>query len=90
VVAHPARGLPGGGFQTSSLECETSVTADPPPSPVSTPLTGPRQTWPRPAPAEDIRAGKRTVPDFDLAPRLTRLLDAIDAAAQRGRRQRVG
>ena len=33
----------------------------------------------------DIRNGKRSVPDFDLAVRLTRLLDAIEVASDEGR-----
>ena len=33
----------------------------------------------------DIRTGSRTVPDFECAVRLTRLLDMIDAASQDGR-----
>jgi predicted dehydrogenase len=80
-----------GGFQVTDLECETSVAADPVPAPVSAGLSGPpanvAETWA--LFAQDIRTGKRNVPDFDLALRLTRLLDAIDAAAQQGRRQSV-
>ncbi|MDT0509798.1 Gfo/Idh/MocA family oxidoreductase [Novosphingobium sp. MMS21-SN21R] len=34
--------------------------------------------------AKDIRSGSRTVPDFDRAVRLTRLLDAIDESSERG------
>ncbi len=37
----------------------------------------------------DIRSGTRTVPDFDAAVGLTRLLDAIDAASEQGRTMKV-
>jgi predicted dehydrogenase len=81
----------GGGFQVNDLECLASVAADPPPAPASPGLTGPpanvAETYARFA--DDISTGKRTVPDFDLALRLTRLLDAIDAASEEGRRQRI-
>ncbi|MEY2927228.1 MAG: hypothetical protein RL367_1705 [Pseudomonadota bacterium] len=39
--------------------------------------------------AHNIRFGRRTVPDFDTAVRLTRLLDAIDTASQEGRTMAV-
>jgi predicted dehydrogenase len=39
--------------------------------------------------AEDIRNGTTTVPDFDRAVRLTRLLDTIDASSDEGRRLTV-
>jgi predicted dehydrogenase len=81
----------GGGFQVSDLQCEASVSSDPLPAPVSPGLAGPpanvAETWARFA--GDIRAGTRTVPDFDLALRLTHVLDAIDAASEQGRRQRI-
>lgn len=37
----------------------------------------------------DIRSGARTVPDFDVALRLTRLLDTIEAASDQGRTTKV-
>jgi predicted dehydrogenase len=39
--------------------------------------------------ADDIENGTFTVPDFDDAVRLTRLLDAIDQASASGQRQAV-
>lgn len=80
-----------GGFQVTNLECQTSATSDPPPAPVSPALSGPpanvAETWARFA--DDIRAGQHTLPDFELALRLTQLLDAIETAAEEGRRQRI-
>jgi predicted dehydrogenase len=37
--------------------------------------------------AGDIRSGRRTVPDFDLALRRHRMLDAIETADRTGMRQ---
>jgi len=81
--AHP------GGFQVANLSLETSVAGVETPAPVAPGLKG--------APANvaeayarlaaDIASGKRTLPDFDAAVRLTRLLDAIEAAARTGKRQ---
>jgi predicted dehydrogenase len=80
-----------GGFQVNNLECQASVSADPPPAPVSPALVGPpanvAETWARLA--DDIRAGTHSVPDFGLALRLTCLLDAIDTASAQGQRQRI-
>jgi len=80
-----------GGFQVNNLECRLSVPSDPIPPAVSPSLEGPpanvAETYVRLA--DDIRAGTRTVPDFQLALRLTRLLDAIDRASDEGRRQRI-
>ena len=39
--------------------------------------------------AADIRAGTRTVPDFDHAVRLAQLLDRVDASSDEGRRLTV-
>ena len=39
--------------------------------------------------AEDIENGTFTVPDFDDAVRLTKLLDAVDMASASGQRQKV-
>jgi len=80
-----------GGFQVTDLGLEASAGADPVPAPVSPSLSGPpsnvAETWARFA--DDIRSGKRTVPDFETALRLTRLLDAIETAAAEGRRQLI-
>jgi predicted dehydrogenase len=40
--------------------------------------------------ASDIRSGNRTVPDFDRAVRLARLLDAIDASSENGHAVTLG
>jgi predicted dehydrogenase len=81
---------PAGGFQVTNLECQASVPTDPP-LPAAPSLVGPpanvAETYARFA--DDIRAGTRTLPDFDLALRLTRVLDAIEAASEQGRRQRI-
>jgi len=78
-----------GGFHVNNIDFRTSVVADPAPAPVSPLLVGPpanvAETYV--LLARDIRAGTHTVPDFDLAVRLTRLLDAIDRASEEGRRQ---
>lgn len=82
---------PLGGFQVTNLEFESSPAREPMPAPVSPGLVGPpanvAETWS--LFGDDIRTGKRTVADFEVALRLTRLLDAIDAAAEQGRRQRI-
>ena len=39
--------------------------------------------------ADDIATGSRTVPDFNCAVRLARLLDAIDTASRSGQRQAI-
>jgi predicted dehydrogenase len=88
VTAQHARG----GFQVNNLECRTSVSADSAPAAVSPALEGPpanvAECYARLA--QDIRDGSKTAPDFHLALRLTRLLDAIDTASAQGRRQKLG
>ncbi|TVV76641.1 Gfo/Idh/MocA family protein [Sphingomonas solaris] len=77
-----------GGFQVSDL----TVTATPAAAPQSAHVVaglagGPinvAESWA--AFEADIRAGTRTVPDFETAVRLTRVLDAIDTAADTGGR----
>ena len=76
-----------GGYQCGHLTVTTS-----PPSPPQPDLPVPgldgnplnvAQLW---AQFEtDIRSGSRNAPDFDVAVRLTRLLDAIDLASDQGR-----
>lgn len=73
-----------GGYQAGILTVTTNPAS--PPQPVSV-VTGLGATsvnvaelWARFA--SDIRSGTRTVPDFDRAVRLTRLLDAIDASSE--------
>ena len=76
-----------GGFQAGYL----NVTTNPPsaPQPVAVVPDIPVQSanvaelWARFA--NDIESGTRTLPDFDRAVRLTRLLDAIDLASEQGR-----
>ena len=80
-----------GGFQVGSLKLETSFPSEAPEPELLSDVKG--------APlnvaecytrfAADIRSDVRTVPDFNDAVRLTRLLDQIEAASQTGRRQRL-
>lgn len=75
-----------GGYQAGTLTVTTN-----PPSPrqpeqvatgIGTQSVNVAELWARFA--SDIRSGTRTVPDFDRAVRLTRLLDAIDASSENG------
>ena len=76
-----------GGYQCGHLTVTTSPPSEPQPDlPVpgldGNPLNV-AQLW---AQFEtDIRSGSRNAPDFDVAVRLTRLLDAIDLASDQGR-----
>ena len=81
--AHP------GGFQVANLRLETDLAAARAPEPVAPELKGgPANVAEVYAQlARDIRSGERTVADFQRAVRLTRLLDAVDAASATGRRQ---
>ncbi len=76
-----------GGFQGGVLTLETSV-ADAPSVAAITDLTGPpanlAESYARLA--ADIRTGQRTVPDFERAVRLSRLLETIDLASTSGHR----
>lgn len=84
------RGLDG-GFQASPLTLETSFPSEPQPEAAVGDNTGPKvnvgECYVRLA--ADIRAGTRTVPDFNDAVRLHRLLDHIETASVSGQRQRV-
>lgn len=83
--AHP------GGYQVANLSLETSVNGLAAPAPSAPQLEG--------APANvaeayarfaaDIAAGARTVPGFEAAVRLARLLDLIEEASRTGERQVV-
>jgi predicted dehydrogenase len=82
-------GLPG-GFQVGNLRLESSISG--------TLRSGAEKSSNGPAEylaeaymrfAEDIRSGTMTVPDFEVAVRLTRLLDQIDLAASSGTRRRI-
>lgn len=77
-----------GGFQTGSLAVSTTPKASPQPDVAVPGLKGASinvaEMWT--AFIADIRTGTRTIPDFDDAVRLTRLLDAIDTASDDGRR----
>lgn len=79
----------GGGFQADRLMLTTSFASEPQPEHVLADAQGApinvAECYARLA--ADIRAGTRTVPDFDYAVRLTRLLDVIDAASESGHRQ---
>jgi predicted dehydrogenase len=73
-----------GGYQAGPLTVTTDPPSSPQPSPVATGI-GPQSVnvaehWARFA--SDIRGGTRTIPDFNRAVRLTRLLDAIDASSE--------
>ena len=76
-----------GGYQVAELAVTASPPAAPQPAPavvgVRAPSTNVAELWARFA--NDIRTGARTVPDFDRAVRLTRLLDAIDLSSDEGR-----
>jgi predicted dehydrogenase len=77
-----------GGYQAGDLVVTTDFGAEPPPAATSPGLAGPPANVSElyAGLVRDIRAGTRTVPDFDRAVRLTRLLDAIDMASDTGRR----
>ena len=78
-----------GGYQVGNIEWEASIPTDPVPQAVSSGLVfGPANVSEAYASFEaDIRNGTRTVPDFATAVRITRVLDAIDAASDSGWRQ---
>ena len=78
-----------GGYQVGNIEWEASIATEPVPQPVSPGLVlGPVNVSEAYARLEsDIRNGTRTIPDFATAVRITRVLDAIDAASDSGRRQ---
>ena len=81
-----------GGYQAGTIVLETSFDA---PSPAAHVVEGLKyapvnvaEAWARFA--DDIENNTFTVPDFDDAVRLTKLLDAIDAASSSGERQKLG
>jgi predicted dehydrogenase len=78
------RGQHPGGYQCAALTLETSLGIDAGSPDPADGLTGNpvnvAQLYRRFA--QDVRTGNRTVPDFDDAVRLTRLLDAIDRASE--------
>jgi predicted dehydrogenase len=88
VTAH-AGGV--GDFQVNELVCQCSVPIEPTPGLASPSLSGPSafvaEAYVRFA--NDIHSGTRQVPDFQVALKLSRLLDAIDCASEQGRRQRI-
>jgi predicted dehydrogenase len=76
-----------GGFQAGPLTVNTIPASAQQPAPVAS-VIGPQsvnvaELWTRFA--SDIRTDNRTVPDFDRAVCLTRLLDAIDASSETGK-----
>lgn len=77
-----------GGYQTGRLYLESSV-GDPVIDQAGDDLRGGAVGLARAYARlfEDIRRGRRTVPDFDDAVRLTRVLETIDRASAEGRRQ---
>ncbi|MCB2047946.1 MAG: Gfo/Idh/MocA family oxidoreductase [Novosphingobium sp.] len=80
-----------GGYQAGTIKLETSFDAPPVPDHVVEGLkyapVNLAEAWTRFA--EDIENGTFTVPDFDDAVRLTKLLDAVDMASASGQRQKV-
>jgi len=77
-----------GGFQGSNLTVSATVPIPALPDAAASGLDGPphnvAQLYGRLE--ADIRGGTRTVPDFDRAVRLAKLLDVIDLASEEGRR----
>ncbi len=90
LVLKMAESFPG-GYQAGRLELETSFDAPPVPDHVVEGLkyapVNVAEAWARFA--DDIENDRFTVPDFDDAVRLTKLLDAIDAASASGSRQQL-
>lgn len=81
------RGGHPGGYQCANLQVVCTGDAEPQPASPLPELTGQAANV-----AElhrrfenDIRTGERTVPDFDTAVRLTRLIDAIENSSDQGR-----
>jgi predicted dehydrogenase len=78
-----------GGYQAGFLKLETSFPSEPQPMPVAPDLRGAplnlAESYVRLG--QDIRSGNRTVPDFELAVRLTQLLQMVDRASTGGRQQ---
>jgi predicted dehydrogenase len=81
------RGYHPGGYQCSNLTVVTSVDVEPQPASLLSGLEGAAINV-----AElyrrleaDIHSGSRTVPDFDLAVKLTQLIDAIETSAAESR-----
>jgi predicted dehydrogenase len=79
-----------GGYQVGNLKLETSFRSEPPREPVVSDLgVGPAANLAEAYTrfAVDICSATRTVPDFEVAVRLTKLLDKIDTASRTGVRQ---
>lgn len=78
----------GGGYQASNLTVTSTVPIPDQPESDAPQLVGPPQNVSQiyARLEADIRTGSRTVPDFDRAVRLSRLLDAIDRSSDEGRR----
>lgn len=76
-----------GGYQCGNLQVTASADAEPQPATALPGLDGAAinvgELWRRFE--TDIRTGNRTVPDFDTAVKLTRLLDAIEISSDEGR-----
>ena len=76
-----------GGYQVADLVVQTSPPSAGQPEAIAASVGAPSanvaELWARFA--RDIREGTRTVPDFDRAVRLTRLLDAIEVSSDAGR-----
>lgn len=80
-----------GGFQAGFLTLETSFPSEPQPASVVPDLRGAPLTLAESYArlGDDIRSGARSVPDFELAVRLTHLLEMVERASTEGRRQQI-
>lgn len=76
-----------GGYQCGALHVVTPLTSPGSDAVLADNATGPAvnvgEMWRRFE--QDIRSGERTIPDFEQAVRLTKLLDAIDQSASEGK-----
>jgi predicted dehydrogenase len=81
-----------GGYQVGNLHLQTNVSSESEPELILPELGGGPAAYLAEAYtrfAEVIRTGTCTVPDFEVAARLTRLLYTVDRAAESGIRQRM-
>jgi predicted dehydrogenase len=79
-----------GGFQVGNLHLHTAISSEAVPEPVAPELGSAPAAYLAEAYAqfaEQIRTGRKAVPDFDTALKLTELLAKVDLAASTGLRQ---
>ncbi len=84
-------GVETGTYQIAPLQLEASFDTEPLPAAAVPGLSGPAANvaeiyW---RIGEDLQSGEQSAPGFEAAVKLTRLLQAIDIAAETGQRQRV-